>query len=377
MVPVVFDRSYDRYFFGPTHPFSPIRQHMVLDLLEALGESPRIVTPRAAAPDEITSVHSHAYVEQVRAAGSGNARADAAAYGLGTPDVPLFEDMDEAARILVGGTVKAAEMIESGVADKVLQLGGGLHHAHRSMASGFCVYNDLSCAIRFFRENGWRVAYLDIDVHHGDGVDAIHAHEREVLTISLHESGHYLYPGSGFSHDIGKDDGRGFSLNVPLEPGTSDTSYLEVFDRVVPHTLAWFQPDVLIVQCGVDAHFRDPLADLLLTSRGFERLFRRIIEVADKHAGGRALFTLGGGYDLDASSRLWTMLYLMLQEVPLPETLPQEYMARWRERVRGADLTPTLHDPPVLFAVDDSVAVENQNRLVSRRVLELAAPHWY
>ncbi len=377
MVPVVYDKAYDRYFFGPTHPFSPIRQHMVLDLLEALGERPDIIAPRLATSEEIGRSHSTEFIEQVKAAEKGRSTAETRQYGLGTPDVPVFDGMDEAARIIVGGTMHAAELIADGVAPIVLQLGGGLHHAHRGMASGFCVYNDLSCAIRRFRENGWRIAYLDIDVHHGDGVQSIHEHERDVLTISLHESGHYLYPGSGFAHEIGKGDGRGFSINLPLEPGTSDASYLDVFESVVPHTLAWFQPDVMVIQSGVDAHFRDPLADLLLTSRGFERLFRRILELVHKYSGGRALFTLGGGYDLDSAGRLWTMLYLILQGHTLPDELPSSYLERWQTRVQGAALTPTLHDPDINFDVEDLEAIENQNRLVSRRALELVAPHWY
>lgn len=375
MVPVVYDPSYDRYYFGPSHPFSPIRQHMVLDLLEALGEAPTVVTPPIASSDEISSVHSRDYIRMVKR--TRDSTAVARDFGLGTPDVPVFSGMDESARILAGGTLHAARMMADGTAPIVLQLGGGLHHAHHALASGFCVYNDLSCAIRYLRDRGLRVAYLDIDVHHGDGVQEIHADEREVLTISLHESGHYLYPGSGGIHEIGRNDGRGFALNVPFEPGTSDESYLEVFERVVPHTLAWFQPDAMIIQCGVDAHFSDPLADLLLTSRAYERLFRRILDLVNEYSNGRAVFTLGGGYDMDSTSRLWTMLYLILNGKPLPERLPEAYLKTWRPRLVGAELTPTLHDPPVSFAQMDAATTEEQNRLVSRRVLELVAPHWY
>lgn len=376
MVPIVYDASYDRYFFGPSHPFSPIRQQMTLDLLRALGHHPPIINPPVARREDVLSVHSAEYVDQVQAASAGTPQPDALTFGLGSPDVPLFDGMDLAARILAGGTLHGARMIVDGEADVVLQLGGGLHHAQRGEASGFCIYNDLSIAIRHFREMGWRVAYLDIDVHHGDGVQALHASDREVMTISLHESGHYLYPGSGFTHEIGDGDGRGFSLNVPLEPGTTDDSYIAAFERVVPHSLTWFQPDVMVIQCGVDAHFRDPLADLLLTSRAYERLFSMIIDLVGRFAGGRALFTLGGGYEIDVAPRLWTMLYLMLIGERLPDRLPAEYLDRWNGRA-GGSLTPTLHDPDVAIAPPDLKSIENRNRSVSRRVLELVAQHWY
>ncbi len=377
MVPVVYDASYDRYFFGPSHPFSPVRQHMVLDLLEALGEKPHIVAPPPATTEQILSVHSPAYIRRVEDAGQGRQTPDAKKFGLGTPDVPIFGGMDEAARILTGGSIHAAEMVVQGEAPIVLQFGGGLHHAHHALASGFCVYNDVSCAIRHFRDNGWRVAYLDIDVHHGDGVQAIHYEESEVLTISLHESGHYLYPGTGAGHEIGRGDGRGFSINIPFEPDTTDSSYLDIFEQVVPHALAWFQPDVMVIQAGADAHFRDPLADLLLTSRAYEQLYRRILELVESYAAGRAVFTLGGGYDLDSTSRMWTMLYLILNDRVLPEQLPETYLETWRPRLTGAELTPTLHDDEISFDSENASSLEEQNRMVSRRVLELVASYWY
>ena len=267
------DRYLD-YHFGPEHPFSPVRLEMLHDLLDRLGISLNAVEPPAATRDDVLSVHAEALVEQVEAASNGAPTRAASRYGLNTADVPVFEGMDAAARSLVGGTLHGAQLIHRGDADRVLQLGGGLHHAQRKRASGFCVYNDLSVAIQHLRDAGHRVAYLDVDVHHGDGVQDLHYDDPEVLTISLHESGRYLFPGTGNVHETGEGAGEGTSLNVPLEPFTEDDSFLQVFDRVVPYALSQFQPDVLMVQCGADAHFSDPLADLLLTTGAYETLFR-------------------------------------------------------------------------------------------------------
>ncbi|MFW5972531.1 MAG: acetoin utilization protein AcuC [Bacteroidota bacterium] len=377
MVPVVYQKEYDRYYFGSGHPFSPIRQHMVLDLLEAANVDLTIVQPDVARVDDLLGVHSAGYIEQVERASVGSSSVESGRYGIGTPDVPAFAEMDLAARILTGGTLRAARLIEEGATLKALQLGGGLHHAHRSMAAGFCIYNDLACAVRYFRDRGWRVAYLDIDVHHGDGVQELFYADRDVMTISLHESGRYLYPGSGFVHELGEGDGRGFSLNVPLEPGTMDDIYLDTFERVMPHALAWFQPDVPIVQCGADAHFKDPLADLALTTRGFDALFSRIIEIANDFSGGRALFTLGGGYDLDATVRVWALLILKLLDIEPPVEIPEAFLDDWSRKLMDVRLSRLLHDESAKGGTIDQKAVTSQNREVSRRLLEMAASHWY
>lgn len=377
MVPVVYDSSYDRYFFGPEHPFSPTRQHMLLDLLAQLGHVVTPVAPEPASTDDLLAVHSPALLAHVASASDGSRHAGAARFGLGTPDVPIFRGMDEAARILAGGTLHAARLIESGDASVVLQLGGGLHHAHHDAASGFCVYNDLGAAIAFFRRCGRRVAYLDLDVHHGDGVQEMFYSDRDVLTVSLHESGRYLYPGSGFVHEIGEGAGAGFAINVPFEPGTSDDSYIECFERVVPHALSWFQPDVMVVQCGADAHYADPLADLLLTTHAYEHLFRRSLELVQEHAHGRGLFTLGGGYDLDATTRVWAILYLILTGSRVPRELPPNYLEEWGQKLRNVSLSRTLHDDPRDLRVEQTSSINNQNRLVSKRVLEMVVPHWH
>jgi acetoin utilization protein AcuC len=376
MVTIVYDEAYGRYSFGESHPFSPTRQEMALDLLRALGHGVNPVSPPEATREDILTVHDRSLVDAVQKASAGAARTDYFRFGLDTPDVPLFPDMDESARILCGGTLHAAHLISSDHASVVLQFGGGLHHARFAESSGFCVYNDLSIAITHFRRRGLRVAYIDIDVHHGDGVQALHYEDPDVLTISLHESGRYLYPGTGFVRELGEKDGRGYSLNVPLEPGTTDSSFIECFDLVVPHALSWFQPDVIVAQCGADAHYRDPLADLALTTHAFETVLRRIVDLADRHAGGRLLATLGGGYDADPTARIWAMLTMLLSGRDLPRELPSEYVNGWSERL-GRKLTSTLHDPHGEIEHQGRASAERQNRLNAKRLMELAPPMWF
>jgi acetoin utilization protein AcuC len=258
----------------------------------------------------------------------------------------------------------------------VLQLGGGLHHAHARKASGFCVYNDLSMAIQALRDEGMRVAYIDIDVHHGDGVQHIHETDPGVLTLSLHESGRYLFPGTGHVHEMGKGAGEGSALNIPLEPFTEDESYLETFERVVPFAIERYAPDVLVVQCGADAHFSDPLADLLLTTHAYDAMFTQLLDLAEAHTEGRALFTLGGGYQPDATVRIWTLLAHHVLEAERPADLPTAWLDRWSDESEAA-LTPTLHDAPRTFDIERRDSIDAQNRQISKRALERIAPLWY
>lgn len=371
---VIYRPEYRLYTFGPHHPFSPLRQEMLKSLLEALGVWRTPLAPPEATREEVLSVHAERFVRRVEAASRGERVDDLEHYGLGTTDTPTFPGMDRAARILVGGTLEGARRILAGE-KRVLQLGGGLHHAQYDRASGFCVYNDLSVAIRHLTQAGLRVAYLDIDVHHGDGVQWIHYEEKGVLTLSLHESGRYLFPGTGGIHEIGRGEGVGKKLNLPLEPFTEDESYLEVFQALVPRALAHFRPHVLLVQAGADAHFLDPLADLLLTTWAYEKIFRLILEYAEAYAGGRVLFTLGGGYSLDATVRVWAILYHVFHGFPLPSRLPEAWLKAWEARL-STPLTPTLHDALDPYeAIPRRPEIERRNRLTLERLWEMVEPH--
>jgi acetoin utilization protein AcuC len=376
MAALIHRPEYAGYDFGPEHPFSPARLEMVLDLLRCLGHEVAPIAAPAATREEILSVHAEAYVAMVEALDQGKVDPEAERFGLGTPDNPIFPNMDLATRWLVGGTLHGARLLMAGQEQRVLQLGGGLHHAQRDQAAGFCLYNDLAVAIQAFVAHGWHVAYLDIDLHHGDGVQNLFYDQNQVLTLSFHESGHYLYPGTGHIQELGKGSARGLSVNIPLEPFTEVPDYLEAFEAIVPQALAWFSPDVLVVQAGADAHFADPLGDLALTTQAFQKLYQRIFDLADAHARGRVLLTLGGGYETQVVARVWTILYLTFMGLPIPERLPVEWLDRWRHLL-GPDIGQHLHDP--VSAIPDLPgrdARTRRNRDIVSRLLDSVRPWW-
>ncbi|MGD1147717.1 MAG: acetoin utilization protein AcuC [Thermoanaerobaculaceae bacterium] len=377
MAELIYTPAYGSYDFGAEHPFSPARQQMALDLLAALGHQVSWTEPEPATREEILTVHGEVYVAVVEAVSAGETVADLEAWGLGTPDTPAVPGIDPAVRAIVGGTLAGARLLSSGRATRVLQFGGGLHHARAARAAGFCVYNDLAIAIRHLTASGLWVSYLDIDVHHGDGVQAIFYRDEKVQTISLHESGQYLYPGTGEIHELGEGMGRGLKINLPLEPFTTGDGYLEVFEQVVPPALQAFRPQVLVVQAGADAHFDDALADLALTTRDYERLFHRILELADALTGGRVLFTLGGGYSLHAAARVWAILYLVVNDLPVPEAIPPAWAERWAAQLGGKPAA-ALHDPdPAFEPLARQEEIVGRNRLVAVRLLDALAPYWF
>jgi acetoin utilization protein AcuC len=377
MTTLIHRPEYAAYDFGPEHPFTPSRLAMLLDLLRCLGHPPAPLAAPAATREDILTVHDEAFVAMVEALDRGESRPEAERFGLGTPDNPIFPGMDLAGRWLAGGALHGARMIMDGTETRVLQLGGGLHHAQRDRAAGFCLYNDLAVAIQAFVDRGWRVAYLDIDLHHGDGVQNLFYENDQVLTLSLHETGHYLYPGTGHIHELGTGPARGLSLNVPLEPFTESESYLEAFEAVVPQALEQFAPHVLVVQAGADAHFSDPLGDLALTTQAFETLFRRILQLADAHTKGRVLVTLGGGYEAQVVARVWTILYLTMMELGIPRELPAEWLERWR-RLLGPEVGHTLHDPvPAFPELPGREERARRNRDVVGRLLDSLLRYWF
>jgi len=283
-------------------------------------------TPRPASDAALAGVHTPEYLEVVRRAGRGEAdRATLARHGLGPGDTPAFPGMYESAALYAGGTRDAAELVLSGEYATAFNVAGGLHHAHPDHASGFCTFNDLALAVNVFLEAGLsRVAYVDIDVHHGDGVEACFWNDPRVLTISLHESGQFLYPGTGFVEDMGGEAAPGTALNVPFFPYTRDVAWHEAFDAVVPPALERFAPEALVLQLGADAHWDDPLAHLQLSSRGWMQAVEKLLALG---AGKPVVVTGGGGYNLKTVARLWTMVQALCAGVAaeLPATVPAAY----------------------------------------------------
>jgi len=305
---VVWHEALAEYDFGPGHPLAPIRVELTIALARALGvlDAPGVtlIEPEPIDDDMLLSVHTADFLDAVKAE-RPNAR-----FGLGTADVPVFDNMHEASRRVAGATVAAAKAVYEGRAAHAVNVAGGLHHAMPSSASGFCVYNDPAIAIRWLLDHGVeKVAYVDIDVHHGDGVQAVFYDEPRVLTISLHQNGRTLFPGTGFPEENGGPNAEGFAVNVALPPGTDDAGWLRAFHAVVPPLVTAFGPTILVSQHGCDSHRHDPLAQLALSVDGQRTAHAAIHQLAHEACAGRWVATGGGGYALaEVVPRTWTHL---------------------------------------------------------------------
>lgn len=364
------------YNLGDSHPFSPKRVQMLIELLQEWNLYPEPIQPDPVLPEMLKIIHDENYIDVVEQVSSGKKVNGIDIFGLGTSDNPIFEGMAEGARYQVGGTLLGAQLLIEDRANRVLQLGGGFHHAHYKMAAGFCVYNDAALAIKEMTKKGWHVAYLDIDVHHGDGVQEMFYSEGEVMTISVHESGEFLFPGKGWIHELGRGMGRHLKLNIPLEPFSEGDSYLLALDKVIEPALSWFKPNALVVQAGADAHFSDPLADNLLTTFDYEKIFKRIIEFADINCNGKVLFTFGGGYSPTATPRVWALLYLIMNNIEIPKYLPENWRTRWQQ-ILGKQIPETLHDTlPAYENIPRKEEILKTNKDVMRRLMDSVAQHW-
>jgi acetoin utilization protein AcuC len=327
-----WDPAMVSYDFGPSHPLAPVRVALTVSLAEALGvlslPSVSVVTPSAATGDELLLVHSPEYIAAVRQAGAdgrGNGW-----YGLGTADNPVFRGMHEASALIAGGTLAAARAVWSGEVSHGANVAGGLHHAMARQASGFCIYNDPANAISWLLSAGAaRVAYVDLDVHHGDGVQAAFYDDPRVLTISLHEHPVSLFPGTGVASENGTGDGRGYAANVALPAGTGDAGWLRAIDAVVPPLLAAFRPDVLVSQHGCDTHRTDPLAHLDVSLDAQRQAAVWMHELAHAHASGRWVLVGGGGYQrVQVVPRCWT--HLLAVAAGQPVSPAAQTPERWR-----------------------------------------------
>ena len=376
---LVWDPAVAAYRFGPDHPFNPLRLELASSLMQSLGllEPGRVVAPRPATEQELLAVHDREYVDAVRRLGEAGAPVgNYRRWGLGTEDNPIFPGMHQATCLIVGGTVRAAELVMGGEATRAMNLAGGLHHAHTAEASGFCIYNDLAVAIQWIRQNyDARVMYIDYDAHHGDGVQGIFYDDPQVLTVSLHESGRFLFPGTGFPDELGEGPGRGYSLNVPLEPFTEDDSWIGIHHDLLPEVAAAFRPDVIVLQNGCDGHVRDPLTHLRATTRVYEDTPRLVCEIADQFCGGRVVATGGGGYDLwDVVPRAWTLVWAALSGQQAADEIPRAWLEQWEGR--SPDPLPLhLRDPedaftPVLRRPD----IEAANRRAFAELMGHAMP---
>ena len=321
---VLWDEKLTSYDFGPGHPMAPVRVELTMALARELGvlDRPNVtVTGFDPAEDPLLElVHDPDYIQAVKNIDMypmANPR-----YGLGSEDNPVFLGMHDASRLVVGASVAAAEAVWTGTAEHAANISGGLHHAMRAAASGFCIYNDPAIAISWLLGQGARrIAYVDVDVHHGDGVQAAFYDDPRVLTISLHESPRTLFPGTGLPTDSGGGDAEGTAVNVALPAGTGDAGWLRAFHAVVPEAVAAFEPEILVTQHGCDSHTLDPLAHLTLTVDGQRAAYAALHDLAHRAAGGRWVLTGGGGYELvQVVPRAWTHLLAEASGTPVDGT---------------------------------------------------------
>lgn len=335
-VEVVWEDDLTQYNFGPGHPMAPIRVELTMRLARALGvlahANVEVVAPGYADDDLLTTVHTPELLAAVRRAADDPGVVDLE-FGLGTDDNPCFPGMHDASARVASGSVEMAKAVLSGRAEHGVNIIGGLHHAMPGKASGFCIYNDVALAITHLLDSGVeRVAYVDVDVHHGDGVQHIFYDDPRVLTMSLHETPRTLFPGTGYPEETGGPNAEGSAVNVALPPGTNDAGWMRAFEAVVPHILREFDPQILVTQHGCDSHAEDPLAHLALTVDGQRTAYERLHELAHELCDGKWVVTGGGGYEVvDVVPRAWTHLLAIVADAPID---PQaEVPESWRSYV--------------------------------------------
>jgi acetoin utilization protein AcuC len=342
----VYSDEFSRFDYGTSHPLKPARLKLTYELIKfcrlLASPDPRVIEPHRARIDDLLSFHSKEYVEILQASNSGGPPAGAEAYGIGPGDNPAFPGLFDWSVLVAGASLKAAELVDSGEAKVAFNIAGGLHHAHASMASGFCYINDPVLVIMRLVDRGRRVVYIDIDAHHGDGVQEAFYTTDRVLTISLHETGRMLFPGSGFEHETGSGAGKGYSVNIPLPPESDDELFVHAFTETVPLLVETFRPDIVVSQLGVDTFVNDPLAHLNLTTNGFCEMVRMIKALAPKWVA-----LGGGGYEIATVARAWTLAWAIMNDVDVPDNIPGSYLQQYA----GAGFTSgKLRDEPFLTA---------------------------
>lgn len=336
----VYSDKFGSVIYGMGHPMRPARLKLAYELMESSGlfnlPGMELVEARRATEDEIRLFHTREYIAALKEANTGVIPVSGPEHGIGLGDNPVFKGLYEWSSYTTGASIQAAELVALGGYGAAFNIGGGLHHAMPARASGFCYINDPAVAIKYLAGLGKRVAYVDIDAHHGDGVEYAFYETDRVLTISLHESGQYLFPGTGNVTDMGMKQGLGYSVNLPLPPGTGDDVFMDAFNEIVPRFIEAFDPDILVTQLGVDTFESDPLAHMNLTTNGFEKA---VCAFRDLNLPWVALG--GGGYDLGNVARAWTLAWAAMNRAEAPAQIPKSLM-RGNEDIFRTD---SMRDP--------------------------------
>jgi acetoin utilization protein AcuC len=324
----VYSDSLSRFDYGSGHPLKPFRLKLTYELIRACGllgdRDPRVIEPSPATLDDLLTFHTRDYLGVLQTSNNGLPAASAAAFGIGPGDNPAFPGMFDWSALIAGASLRAADLVDSGEATVAFNIAGGLHHALAGRASGFCYINDPVLAIRRLTNRGRRVAYIDIDAHHGDGVQEAFYDTDRVMTISLHETGRMLFPGTGFEHETGAGHGMGYSVNIPLPPEADDETFLRAFTGIVPALIDAFRPDIVVSQLGVDTFRTDPLAHLNITTNGFCEVVRLIRSLAPKWVA-----LGGGGYDIANVARAWTLAWAVMNDADAPAEVPEPFLRQY------------------------------------------------
>ena len=336
-----------QYEFKKDHPLKPDRLNMTYHLTKHLGLLDKVkeIEPTLASRQELELFHSPEFIDAVEDSGTNNNIHPQ--YGLGTGDNPIFPLIHDTGARYVGATLDAMRAIMDG-ASNAFCISGGLHHAHKNAASGFCIYNDVAVAIKMLHQKKkYRVLYFDFDAHHGDGVQNAFYKSKDVMTISVHQSGKTLFPGTGFIYETGAAEGVGYSVNVPLHPGAGTPELIRVFDEVVVPLFESFKPDLLVTQMGVDGHYLDPLAHLTYTSHGYETIIRKLRDMSSDICKLGWLAVGGGGYHPVNVARLWTLFLAVMLDDDVPNEMPSEF--------KEACIQFGYHDIPEFMRDEDEV----------------------
>lgn len=372
----VYSDTLLNYHFNENHPFNQKRVVLAKDLLEASGllTADEIIAPRKATEEELELFHDRTYIEAVKKAGNGQlAESSAIEYGLGTEDTPVFPGMHEASSYLVGGTLAAIDAVLEGSSEHALNLGGGLHHGFKRKASGFCVYNDGAVAIKYIREKyNLRVLYVDTDAHHGDGVQWAFYDDPNVCTFSIHETGRYLFPGTGNVNERGIKEGHGYSFNLPIDAFTEDESFLQVYEDAFREIADFFQPDVIVTQNGADAHCYDPLTHLCATMEIYEKIPILAHEIAHKYCNGKWIATGGGGYDIwRAVPRAWAQIWnVMKYGQPHSGKIAEPWLEKWQKE-SPVELPVYWHDEKsIVPEIPRKTEIKEKNAKVLQNALK-------
>lgn len=362
------------YEFSKTHPLKPDRLRLTRNLSQQLGllELTENIRPTLPTREELELFHDPDYIDAVEVCQDASCRN--IRYGLGIADNPSFPGLYEAARRYVGATLDGVRAIMKG-ASNAFVISGGLHHAQRSEASGFCIFNDIVIAIMYLlKAQKCRVLYFDFDAHHGDGVQNAFYRSDQVLTVSIHQSGRTLFPGTGNVFENGAGEGEGFSVNIPLAVGAGNPELIRAFDEIVVPLFEAYQPNLLVTQMGVDGHYMDPLAHLAYTSHGYEYVIERLKKMSEEVCDIGWLAVGGGGYHVTNVARLWTLFLALMLGVDVPQQIPAGFLETC-ERIDYTKCPLTMRDEQdVMQLYTPREYVEDDLDRVLERLRELVFP---